>query len=387
MFTFIISYVNNNSQCLLDVEVNTTGGIQQAAYVLGGAGAGCTGVVLNGTYMSGLALSSNNTASVNLTVTSPGNFSLSTPVVNGVSFSASGILSMGATGVTLIATGTPLAAGTFNFPLSGAGTSCSFSVTFEQTASPAVFTLGGAPNSCTGAILSGNYASGVVTNSSNYVTISVNVTSPGTYSITTTTIIGMTFSATGLFNSTGVQNVVLYASGTPNNSGSYLFPVNHNGETCTFSVAVTGPPTDFITCKLDGVFTTFNVNASAGLDNSTGYPILSIDGSTTATSIDPSISIGVLKSLNGSITAGTYTVNQTALGIGVNCRYINASGMNYYIQSDPQNQNQNPGFTIVISSITANRVVGTFSGQIKENNGAGPGVIALTEGIFNVPIQ
>lgn len=386
--TFVITYRNNNSSCTIDVSVQPSGsGSTQAQYSFGGAGGSCTGSTLSGTFMQGLTLTSSNTATVNITVTNPGTFTMSTPVVNGVSFAAIGTLNTGTTSVTLTASGTPTASGTFIFPVSGSGSSCSFSVTFSAAVAPAVFSLGGAPNGCTGAILNGTYDLGTPMNAGNTVAINVNVTTVGSYSITTANIVGLVFSANGLFTATGPQTITLSASGTPNNSGTYAFPVNHAGTSCLFNVTISGTPTDFITCKIDGVFTTFNINASAGLDNSTGFPILSIDGSSVNTSFDPSISLGITKAFGGSIVPGTYTVNQSASGITLGCDYTDAAGTSFLALTDINNQNQNPAFTIIITSFTSSRLVGSFSGPVKDNNGAGPGIKNITEGVFNVPVQ
>lgn len=383
--TFILSY--DSSRCLVDVNVVAGNAPPDAVYTLGGAGGTCTGSTLTGTYMESLALTPANTATLGITVTSPGAFNLTTTTLNGVSFSATGVLAVGQTSVVLTGTGTPLAAGTFNFPATGSGSTCSFSVTFDAPAAPAVFTLGGAPGACTGATIAGTYIASTATTAANTATISVNVTTAGLYNINSTTVNGISFAGSGLFTTTGPQSVLLYASGTPAAPGSFDFPVTGGGNTCTIFVPVSGTPTDFITCKIDGVFTTFNVNATAGLDNSTGFPILGIDGSSTTTSIDPSISLGIVKLMGGSILAGTYTVNQVATGITVSCDYNDAASVNFFAGSDPLNQSQSPAFTITITSITATRVVGTFSGPVKDNGGAGPGGKNITEGVFNVPIQ
>jgi hypothetical protein len=224
-------------------------------------------------------------------------------------------------------------------------------------------------------------------NASNTATININVTNPGICSVNSTTVNGISFSGSALFTTTGPQTLTLYASGNPTAAGSFDFPITGGSSTCTISIPFSGAPTDFITCKIDGVYTEFNVNATAGLNNGTGFPILSIDGSSLATNVNPSISLGITKLSGGSITAGTFTVNQVLSGILVNADYFDAAGTNFFMGSDPTNQSQNPAFTITLTSFTATRAVGTFSGPVKENNGAGPAGKNITEGLFNVPIQ
>lgn len=58
------------------------------------------------------------------------------------------------------------------------------------------------------------------------MTIYANVTSTGTYNISTNTQSGITFSGTGTFTSTGCQPVVLTATGTPTNTGSFTWTTN-----------------------------------------------------------------------------------------------------------------------------------------------------------------
>jgi hypothetical protein len=75
-------------------------------------------------------------------------------------------------------------------------------------------------------------------------------------------------------------------------------------------------------------------------------------------------------------------VNQLAIGFLVSCDYYDPGSMNFSIVSDPNNQNQNPGFTVTVTSMSGSRCVGTFSGTIKDLGG---NPITVTNGIFNVP--
>ena len=73
----------------------------------------------------------------------------------------------------------------------------------------------------------------------NKVDVEVNVTTAGAYTITSTTVNGMTFSKTGVFSGTGIQNVTLTGSGTPVAVGTNNFTVGTAA--CPFSVTVTAP--------------------------------------------------------------------------------------------------------------------------------------------------
>jgi hypothetical protein len=71
----------------------------------------CAGVVVNGSYLVGMALNGAvNTIDLPITVTTAGPYSISVSV-NGMTFSASGILALGPTTITLTGSGTPLTSG------------------------------------------------------------------------------------------------------------------------------------------------------------------------------------------------------------------------------------------------------------------------------------
>ena len=77
----------------------------------------------------------------------------------------------------------------------------------------AVFSLGGSPSACTGFTLAGNYTAGLAVNSSNTVTVVVNVSNIGTYSISTNTVNGISFNKTDSFTST--ETVLLLLTAMP----------------------------------------------------------------------------------------------------------------------------------------------------------------------------
>ncbi|MDR1730175.1 MAG: hypothetical protein LBR52_05890 [Prevotellaceae bacterium] len=68
----------------------------------------CSTLTVNGTYLKGTALTSSNTIQLNVVTTAPGSYSISTPVTNGISFSAAGNFSTSGTQqITLAGTGIP----------------------------------------------------------------------------------------------------------------------------------------------------------------------------------------------------------------------------------------------------------------------------------------
>ena len=191
-----------------------------------------------GNYAAGVALSGNNTVSVQINVTTAGTYNISTNTVNGYKFFATGkFATTGPQVVILSGEGTPLKSQADLFSISSAGSECSFTINVGVPG-PAVFSLAGAPNACVGTVVNGTYVSGVALSSNNNVNVRVNVVSIGTYSISTNTVDGITFSKTGSFSSTGIQNIILSGSGTPSSSGAKIFTVGAGG--CTFTLTVAG---------------------------------------------------------------------------------------------------------------------------------------------------
>jgi hypothetical protein len=90
---------------------------------------------------------------------------------------------------------------------------------------------------------SGTFTQGIALTSSNKVDIQVNVTTVGTWNISTASVAGFSFSGSGTFTATGVQTITLTASGTPNASGDQTFPVSSGSSSCSFVITVAGGTT------------------------------------------------------------------------------------------------------------------------------------------------
>lgn len=229
----------SGSPCIISITTQAAG--PQAAYTLGGAPGTCTSAAVNGTYTAGTLLTTANTAVISVNVSTVGAYLISTTNTNGFIFSAAGIFTnTGNQNVTLTALGTPTAPGNFSYTVTGGGSSCSFPVTVTGTATNAAFTLGGAPGNCASATPNGLYTAGTALTSANTVTINVNVTAIGAYAITTTTVNGISFAASGVFSATGPQTVNLVGTGTPAAAGSFNYPATGGGSTCTFPLVVNG---------------------------------------------------------------------------------------------------------------------------------------------------
>ena len=211
-----------------------SGNIGSSSGVLGDSAGNCKPAVIAGVYTPGTVLTAANTVQVQVTVAKAGTYNISTNDVNGIKFSKTGTFN--ATGlqtVVLTGSGTPVSAGNQAFTINYGNSQCNFTVDFGSAASGA---LGGGGGSCTPFSISGNYQQGIAMNATNTIRIDVNVTTPGSYNITTANVNGVTFSSTGNFVSTGIQTVILAGNGTPINSGSQNFAVSFGASTCSFSL-------------------------------------------------------------------------------------------------------------------------------------------------------
>ena len=244
--TFTVSFGTSECDLVVDVLAAGTGA---ASFTLEGAPTTCTGATVAGVYKVNTPMTASNTATISVNVTTPGTYNITLPASNRVIFVGAGALpAAGLQTITLAANGSPTAAGTFDHTVTVGSSTCTFPVTTTAAGggggtTAAVYTLGGAPNECTGAVLAGTYQQSVAMTTANKVTLNVNVTTAGTYTISTTTLNGVTFTGTGTFAATGAQTAVLTASGVPAAQGSFNFPATGvSGNSCSFSVTFTAPP-------------------------------------------------------------------------------------------------------------------------------------------------
>lgn len=234
---FTISY--GATICNFSIVVfGSGGGFGTALYTLGGSPANCSISNINGNYIAGQQMTANNKVEMTVSVNTPGTYIITGTPINGVRFDTIGTFNNpGIQNIILKASGTPTAAGTFNYPVTNGATNCSFPITYTTVITNATFALSGSPGNCTGAAVNGTYTALAPLTASNTVDIFVNVTSPGNYSIATPPVNGISFSATGTFNITGSRQVTLTGSGTPAMAGPYNYlPVGGGGNPCTFTV-------------------------------------------------------------------------------------------------------------------------------------------------------
>lgn len=206
----------------------------------------CGTAVVHGTYTQGTALVPANTIDIPVDVTTAGSYTI-TGTINGMTFAKSASFAgTGAQTITLTGTGSPVNAGNFNLSVTGGTAACDVPITVNPATNPptnAVFTV-----NCAAATVHGTYKMGVaLVPATNTIDIEVNVSTPGTYTISGT-VNGMTFTKTGTFAGTGVQAITLAGSGTPTAAGGFNVPIGGGTAPCNVPLTVdpaTVPGSDY----------------------------------------------------------------------------------------------------------------------------------------------
>lgn len=375
----------SGTTCELNVSVTAAAPGTTAVFTFGTSGTTCTGVVLNpGTYISGQP-ATGNTATINVNVTQAGTYAVVTNTSNAVIYSAHGTFTTtGPATITLNAAGTPANSSTpvtSSYLLQGATANCSFDVTYAASLPPATITP-----TCAGAAPNGTYQAGTVMTSANTITIPVTVGVGGAYTATAASQNGVSFSGAGTVT-TATTSITLTASATvPTAAGTFTYPIVLNGTpVCSVPVTFTAGTAAAGTLQgtINGSLITFNVMAHAEIDNSfPPFVILTITGNNNSTSsAAETISFDITS--GSAIAPGTYTVNSPSPQ--TNCDYTDAASHDYQgvytgtTQADP--------FTIVITSISATRVIGTFKGTLDAIGSSSTGTKVITGGTFDVPVQ
>ncbi len=350
---------SGTSNCSFDVTYTATpaGG---GAAVYSFSGTGCTGFVLGGTY--------------NITTTA-----------NGVSFSGTGMLTTTTTTVMLTATGTPATSATVvntNYPVNSGTSTCSFTVPYAATpaAGPAVFTFN---CGATSPVVNGTYTIGVPMTATNTIVIPISLSTPGSFNLSIPAINGVGFSGMGTLPA-GATSVTLSASGTATPAAFPFtnYSIASGGSTCSMiTVGFNAPAATGTLTFLNGTtLKTFNINQvatnQAATAPNTGFEVIMTGNASTT----EDFTIYINKP--SVFAAGTYTVNTLlANGIDLQIDYHDAVGTLFTIASGTTAQT--PGFTVVITSITATRIVGTFSGTLKDGGGVS---YVITGGVFDLPL-
>ncbi|MEI9934674.1 MAG: hypothetical protein WDM71_07415 [Ferruginibacter sp.] len=374
-----------SNHCSFSLIVQATA---PAVYTLGSGSDLCTGASTAGTFTTGTSLTDTNTVTITVNVASIGTYYISTPSVNGISFSSRGVFTTtGQQSVTLAGVGTPIAAGVKSYVINpDSSNHCTFEIDALAPPPPAAYTLGGAPDSCTGFTASGAYSVGTPLSSSNTILLTVNVDTVGKYFISTTSVNGISFSKTGSFTSIGIQPLTLVGSGTPTAGGTFSYSVKGTGGNppCTFNITSKAPITGLglYSCKIDGVLMTFEDRAKAANAAGTGFISDGYGAPPDGNNDIPELTLSIIPISGSGVSNGSYNVSGiTSYFMAVN--YVDSS-FSLWNNGSSIPGSTSPPFTIVITSVTGTEIKGTFSGTIK--NGSNQ-TKSITAGQFDLPIQ
>jgi hypothetical protein len=294
-----VAVSTGSSNCSFTVPVQGPGG-----YTIN-----CGSAAINGTYTQGVALTAANSVDIGVNVTTLGSFTI-VGTVNGMTFSKTGTFA--ATGnqtINLIASGTPTASGPFNVPLTGGTTPCSFAITVASSGPAAVYTV-----TCASAVANGTYTQGVALGATNTITVSVNVTTIGNYTLTGT-VSGMTFVKSGTFPATGAQTLTLTGSGTPTANGALTVPLTGASAPCSVPVTVApaaGAATYTINCPLSVVNGTYKQGVALGASNTITVTV--------------NVTVAGTYTLTGTVSGMTFTKTGTFPGTGPQTFNLTGSG-------------------------------------------------------------
>lgn len=351
--------------------VSTCSGVQvnvaSVAYTID-----CSNAIVNGSYMQAVQTTSVNTITLPINVTATGTTSINTNTVNGLTFSSGSISlsSLGQQNVTLTASGIPTNGVTTEFTVSassGATGSCPVSVDISPQPVAYVMTCGSISNA-------GSYAPGLAMTTANTMTVNVNATYPGAWSITTDTQNGISFSGSGTLVS-GSNTLTLQATGTPTSGGLFTFTLTSNSSsgstTCTKSIQFV-----YRTMRVLGLGGGTYQPGTAGASQ-TSRSVLQSQANFGANGVLPVQSISIINGGTASATALRTAINTNNIDIIV-------IGYNYTPNADQRailidfvenkkgvlihsQENDSPGTAALINAITGGNVTVSGTGTTYYN--------------------
>ena len=329
----------------------------------------------------------------------------------GILSSGSGQLSYKVTGVWTGVSGT---FGVFPLNLFGSCTLCNLnsvntcSITLPL---PLATFQAGSLNCTTNLTPTGNYQLLIPMTSSNTKSIFIQPTATGTYSASTNTVNGVTFSGSGYIQQ-NANNIILTASGTPAASGTFSYTETLAGQTCTFpitfldalvtdcnSLIQSGPSGQLVHNQGYSGTITWSYTNGSGASYLPSTTSATVSGLTiTSLGFIPSGSGSVIYSMNGFYsgpTGGTVSIPITLDGVtcqavygdnirnslnegGCNsCGAYDAASPNTWIKVTQSEYNQ------LINYVTNHTVAGVSSATLATSIG-NVGISGVT-GATNVP--
>ncbi len=246
-------------------------------------------------------------------------------------------------------------------------------------ATNAVFSLQDNSGNCLVSLINGNYFAGVATNDSNFVELSVIVTTVGSYRLSSETQNGFFFSDSGAFTTTGLNRIFLKAHGTPILPLNTNFKVNSSDSAstaCTFTVNVI----DNSTWQFNQGMNFYHgfVDTAYAYDTTIAtvpFTILYLAG--TVPTGDSLFTIGMAFQGTGNISPGSYSSHNVA-----QFAFFDATP-SFIFEADPTTPTVETTVTIKSYDATARILVGEFSGTA--NGSSGP--VNIFNGKFNARLK
>lgn len=368
-----------------------------AVFTLQSTGSNCASAAVQGTYTVGVDLSTSNTVSLLANVTKKGQYSVSTGVVNGMSFSGSGVFpSTGLQTIVLTGSGKPLVNQTDSIPITAGSTNCKFGVTATSGTGFTNAIYSAAPSLCDSATVQGTYRVGTPLNPTNKIGIKVNVATPGDYAITTSTVNGMTFFGVGSFTSTGIQNVMLTGNGLPTTNGINRIPIAIKNVNCNLAVRV-DTTTVNVPIPLNSWAFTEGANKYAGpitVSSISGDVVsgksLQLVGNTLATT-DTTFQMYIqLPTLSTVPVVGLYTTDPSTFSSNTtDFNFIKGNVFSvdkiYYAKYPAGAGTTNSLNVVIVNYDNVKRIVqGTFNGTILNKAGV---AVNITNGMFKADVR
>ena len=327
--------------------------------LLDDASGNCLGSTPSGTYKKDTVLTANNFISVTVDVDTIGTYTIYTDTVNGYFFRASGRFNTtGPQVVKLMGTGKPLIDGVNTFFVKYNGTICQFSIIVTAGSSgggggTSVYTI-----DCSNANVVGTYSATIAMTPSNKVTLDVDVTTAGSWSLTSATANGISFSGSGTFSATGPQQITLTATNTPSLAGNFNFTVNNGTSSCSFPVTFTAP------AVIDWKFTEGSVTYQGSFDDaqlqSAGpAAIFAYQGSSTG----GDLFVFGLVDFGGGINANENYNSNSLTSNSAGFSFLAGSGETY--SADNTTSGVNITIKVTSHNTGTKTIQGTFSGTVK----------------------
>lgn len=201
----------------------------------------CSNISANGSYIVNRNTDTSHHLTINLNVKKPGTYAINGTTDNGYFFSTSGnALQTGPLTIHVPAQGTPNNAQTDYVKLNGVPllNDCQPQVLVQETT--AKYTI-----NCSNTVVHGSYYKNEALGSENYISVTINISEPGTYIVKSNLVNGIQFSGNGQFDSKGLKTIRLDGNGTPTINEDFPVTITTNtldgNTTCTATIPITLP--------------------------------------------------------------------------------------------------------------------------------------------------